>query len=45
MAGAINASMTGPYNDDVNVTLTARFDIVEPEVTFLTKTWVNPTIA
>jgi hypothetical protein len=45
MAGAINPSMTGPYNDDVNVTLTARFDIVEPEVTFLTKTWVNPTIA
>jgi hypothetical protein len=45
LAGAINAAMTGPYNDNVDVTLTVRFDIVEPETTFLTKTWVNPTIA
>jgi len=45
MAGAINASMGGPYNDDVNVTLSVKFDIVEPETTFLTKTWTNPTIA
>jgi hypothetical protein len=45
LAGAINAAMTGPYNDDVNVTLSVKFDIVEPETTFLTKTWTNPTIA
>ena len=45
LAGAINAAMTGPFNDDVNVNMCIRFDIVEPEVTFLTKTWTNPTIA
>jgi hypothetical protein len=45
LQGAINAAMTGPYNDDVSVPITVAFTVRPPEATFLTNTWGSVTIA
>ena len=44
MAGAIGTP-GAVFDDDINVTFGVRFDIVEPAVTYIAKTWTNPTIA
>ena len=44
MAGAIGTP-GAVFNDDINVTFGVRFDIVEPAVTYIAKTWTNPSIA
>ena len=44
MAGVIGTP-SDAFNDDINVTFGVRFDIVETEVTYLAKTWTNPSIA
>ena len=44
MAGAIGTP-GAVFNDDIDVTFGVRFDIVEPAVTYIAKTWTNPSIA
>jgi hypothetical protein len=44
MAGQIVAQAAN-FDDAIDVTFGVRFDIVEPEVTYLAKTWTNPSIA
>ena len=44
MAGQIVAQAAN-FNDAIDVTFGVRFDIVEPEITYLAKTWTNPSIA
>ena len=45
MAGHISAADTTNFNDDINVAFGVTFSIVEPELTYLTKSWANPTFA
>ena len=44
MAGQIVAQGAN-FNDAIDVTFGVRFDIVEPAVTYIAKTWTNPSIA
>jgi hypothetical protein len=44
MAGAIGTP-GAVFNDNIDVTFGVRFDIVEPAVTYIAKTWTNPSIA
>jgi hypothetical protein len=45
MAGHISAADLSNFNDNINVAFGVTFSIVEPEVTYLTKSWTNPTFA
>jgi hypothetical protein len=45
MYGLFSAPRALNFNADLSVAISCRIDIVEPETTYLTKSWTNPSIA